>query len=137
MGYPSLRCGRIPPELTSLSEEWACNTGGDSAQQNLLSGKFCPKFRDSIFTGVLSLGTEFFPLFKESSISSSHRQAKKNFRRFAPKFLLTLPNPEGTEFSPPFLNSGTEFFPRRIFPKVNFPGQNPPPPELNLYPATL
>jgi hypothetical protein len=30
----------------------------------------------------------------------------------------------GKNFLPPFLSSGTEFFPGRIFPKVNFPGQN-------------
>jgi hypothetical protein len=37
--------------------------GGNSAREKLLWEKFCPKFRDSIFTRVLSLGTEFFPLF--------------------------------------------------------------------------
>ncbi len=37
--------------------------GKNSARENLLWEKFCPKFRDSIFTRILSLGTEFFPLF--------------------------------------------------------------------------
>jgi hypothetical protein len=37
--------------------------GGIPPRKINFGKKFCPKFRDSIFTKVLSLGTEFFPLF--------------------------------------------------------------------------
>ncbi len=41
----------------------ALPTGGGILPGKLTMGKICPKFRDSIFTRVLSLRTEFFPLF--------------------------------------------------------------------------
>ncbi len=85
----------------------------------------------TILTRVLSFGIEFFPLFlKESSVSSSYQLkniCQKFLRRFVLNALFTLPNPQGTGFLPPLLSSGTKFFPGRNFPKVNFPGENPPP----------
>ncbi len=76
---------------------------------------------------VLSLGTKIFPLFLRNvqfQLVLTKKKSHKFLPRFAPNFLFPFPNLVGTEFLPPFLSLRTEFFPGRIFPKVNSPGQN-------------
>jgi hypothetical protein len=84
-----------------------------------------------------------FPtFFKKSPISSSHcliiKYKPKFYSALCAEFPFYPSKPRGDRiFTPifklgdriftPIFKLGERFFPGRIFPKVNFPGQNPPP----------
>ncbi len=86
---------------------------GDICLGKLTLGKIFLKFRDSNFSGVLSLGTEFLPLLsgKLNFIKSSIENISHKFlRRFTPNSLLPFQTLRVSNFFTPHYKYLSTFF---------------------------